>query len=188
LIHDLQNYRYACHVISHLKQYLHTTYFKREKVFYLNKLGRDLIGTDKEITKASQVEHYLLRNEAYIFFKQPYDWETEKISNFEIEEDRKLNGILIKGMTVKNTKKLVSDAYFTRNGYTHLIEIDNTLDMKRNFQKVQTYSEYFKNAKMTKFELFTTTSNRKNKFEAWLKEFKIAGNVYLYDEIKTPID
>lgn len=187
LIHELKNYRYACHVISHLKQYLHTTFFNREKVFYLNKNGRYLIDSQREITKTSQIEHYLLRNEAYIFYRFPFDWEMEKVIEFEVEENKSVHGIITNLKTIAK-KKIVADAYFTRNGYTHIVEIDNTRDMKDNRQKVINYSEVLKNANMTKLELFTTTSNRKNKFEAWLKEFKVTGNVYLYNEIKTNID
>ena len=185
IIHELKNYRYACYVISQLKHFFHTTYFQKEKVFYLNKDGRHLIGSDKEITKASQIEHNLLRNEAYIYFGFPYDWEIEKTLSYQVEKKNTTPMDIITNLKQYETKNILADARFTRNGYEHFIEIDNTRGMKDNKKKIENYAKALKN--MQKLEIFTTTKNRKESFEKWVNEYKIAGNVYLYDEIKATI-
>lgn len=187
----MKNYRYACYVISKFKHYLNTTYFQKEKVFYLNKEGRNLIGSDNEITKASQIEHNLLRNESYIHFDFPLDWQLEKSlsykldkpsvpgnNNIEVKADGRIE-VKTQGFEIK---RVVSDAYFSRNGYEHFIEIDNTRDMKDNKKKIEQYQKGLKN--MQKLEIFTTTNNRKEKFQKWCSEAKIAANVYTYEEIK----
>ena len=191
----MKNYRYACYVISKFKHYLNTTYFQKEKVFYLNKDGRNLIGSDNEITKATQIEHNLLKNEAYIHFGFPMDWQLEKGLSYKMEKQTELSKMGIKTPSPSHIeiktqgfeiKRLVSDAYFSRNGYEHFIEIDNTRDMKDNKKKIEQYEKALKN--MQKLEIFTTTNNRKEKFEKWCRESKIAANIYIYDDIKKKLD
>ena len=186
IIHELKNYRYACYVISQLKHFFHTTYFQKEKVFYLNKDGRHLIGSDNEITKASQIEHNLLRNEAYIYFTFPYDWTIEKSLSYQIETEPKDVIEQIKKTKKIEMRKIVADAYFSRNGYEHFVEIDNTRGMKDNKKKIESYAKALKN--MQKLEIFTTTNNRKETFEKWIKEHNIAANVYVYSDIKKKLN
>jgi hypothetical protein len=189
-IHDLKSYRNACRVVNQLSEYTHQIYYEKEKVIYLNKAGRDYIGTEKEVTKSMQIGHYLLRNDAYIHFGCPYDWQNEYALEAEETPSRKVDGIIFGDkMKVNNKKKVIADALFTRNGYTHIIEIDNQRDMIDNRKKVSSYAEIIplvrKNFESTPIiYFFTTTEARKKKLSAWLKEKSIKHEVKLYDEIK----
>ena len=174
-IHDLKSYRNACRVVKQLSPYIHETYFEKEKVIYLNKEGRELIGSTKEMKKNSLMQHTLLANEIYLYFNCPFDWKREY--TLEMEHSN-LTGISFNGIGLVK-KKVVSDAAFSRNGYLHLIEIDNKRDMADNRKKINNYLENMK--PNYKLYIFTTTKQRKRKFEEWLKK---RGEVFLFEEIK----
>lgn len=170
-IHQL-NYRNTCRIIStQLRPYIHETYFNKEKVIYLNKKGRELIASDKDEIKVSvQTIHSLLRNEVYIYFQCPYDWENEYKLTAHIEQPNHF-GISFQGLSLSNKKTVISDAVFKRNGYFYLIEVDNTQDMRKNQKKIETYREVLPNYKEDTPCLcfFTQTEARKKKLEEWLK-------------------
>lgn len=182
-IHDLKSYRNACRVVNQLKPYVHETFFEREKVIYLNKEGLELIGSEKEIKKSTQMAHSLLRNEVYIYFGCPYDWQNEYAieanlrppSNFEIH---------CLGVKLNNKKKVVCDAVYKRNGYLHLVEIDNTQSMAENKRKIEAYREVLPQVKenVPILYFFTTTEIRKRKFEELLRGMRY--KVHTFEEIK----
>lgn len=183
-IHDLKSYRNACRIITtHLRPYIIETYFQKEKVMYLNKKGRELIGSEKDMQINHYTIHSLLRNEVYIYFKCPYDWQNE----YPLETDLKaLNSFEISFSigTLTNKKKVISDAVFTRNGYTHLIEVDNERKMMDNHKKIETYREIlptFKDKNPILY-FFTKTESRKAKLKEWLKG--LHHEVFTFDEIK----
>jgi hypothetical protein len=175
-IHDLGSYRNACRIVSQLEPYLHVTR-GREKIFYLNKEGRELIGSDKEVKKSMQIEHKLLTNEAYIYFGCPSDWRTE----YKLEYEEEITDIIIKIGSGKSVMKkvVIADAYFDGN----IIEIDNTRHMKDNMKKIMNYREIFQLKKINpRLYFFTTTSHRKQKLEKWLAGMD--HQVLTFDEIK----
>ena len=175
-IHDLKSYRNACRVIKQLSPYLHEMFHNKEKVVYLNKSGCDLIGSRKGVKKNSQIEHTLLANEAYLHFGCPLDWKRE----YAIEEKQKVLGMQLGGTGLKlSGKKIVADAAFSRNGYLHLIEIDNTRMMIDNQKKVDSYLGMLKPSH--KLYIFTRTENRQRKFQEWLKG---RGEVFIFDNLK----
>lgn len=182
-IHDLKSYRNACKVLRQLEPYTQVTYWNKQKVFYLNKAGRDMIGSSKEIKRNQNLEHVLLRNDVYIYLNKPINWETESVIEYSVAQQHKQLGIIIKGVSVATKTKVIADAKYTRNGYTHLVEIDNTRHMPDNLKKIQAYAECFKYLDTPKLEIFTTSLTRKRKFENWLKEYKLRGEVFTYDEI-----
>lgn len=73
----------------------------------------------------------LLTNQAYIYFSCPLDWSREYVIESKNEPEYQF-GIQIKGLTFTSKKEVISDAVFTRKGYLHLAEIDNTRSMKDN--------------------------------------------------------
>ncbi|MED1418999.1 replication-relaxation family protein [Bacillus smithii] len=175
-IHDLGSYRNACRIVSQLEPYLHVTR-GREKIFYLNKDGRELIGSDKEVKKSMQIEHKLLMNEVYIHFGCPGDWRTE----YRIEHEEEITDIIVRIGSGKSVlkKRVVADAYFGGN----IIEIDNTRHMKDNMKKIENYREIFKLKKINpQLYFFTTTIHRKQKLEKWLAGMN--HQVLTFDEIK----
>jgi hypothetical protein len=186
-IHDLGSYRNACKIINGLSNYTNQTYHEKEKVIYLNKKGRDLIGSESEVNGIAMAKHYLLRNEVYIHFNQPHDWINEYILETSIEAPRTVE-IIVQGVKPSTKRKVVTDAYFTRNGYTHLIEIDNTRNMIDNRKKVQNYAEIlplvrkdFQSVPVLYF--FTTTETRRKKLSAWMRERSIRHEVKLFSEL-----
>ena len=182
-IHDLKTYRNACYTLKQLEQYTNTTFYNREKVFYLNKSGRDLIGSSKEFKVSQKLEHTLLRNDVYIYLNCPIDWQSEKVIEYASEQPN-LNGIIIRGVSVATKKKIVSDGYYSRNGYTHIVEIDNKRDMKDNHKKIISYAECFKHLDTPRLEMFTHTLDRKRKLEKWLIDNKLRGEIKTYEEIR----
>lgn len=170
-IHDLKSYRNACRVVRQLEPYTHQVFHEREKIIYLNKEGRELIGSKKEVKRTSYMSHTLLRNEAYLYFNCPLDWRTEHplethqkaLTAFEIQ---------IKGVTPVNKKKVIADAVFTRNGYLNIIEIDNTRNMSDNKKKIELYREIMPKLQMPKLYFFTQTEERKRKLQEWAKGLK----------------
>lgn len=160
--------------------------FDKEKVIYLNKDGRELIGSKKEVKKNMLIEHTLLCNEAYLYFKCPIDWKTEHV--IETKETVNSFGIQFKGLALSK-KKVVSDASFNRNGYLHLIEVDNTRGMADNKRKIESYVDVFPEIKsklgtLPALYIFTTTLDRKRKFEWWMKQHNLRGEVKTFEEIK----
>ena len=182
-IHDLKSYRNACKTLKNLGPYVNETFYNREKVYYLSKEGRELIGSKKEMKRTAAMEHILLCNEAYMFFNCPIDWKTESVFEIADKQQSKLD-IQIKGLTLINKKKVVADAVFTRNGYTNIIEIDNKRSMSDNMKKIIAYVELFPMLSLPKLNIFTTTIDRKRKFEKWLQEYKLRGEVWTYEEIR----
>ena len=162
---------------------MNETFYNREKVYYLSKEGRELIGSKKEMKRTAAMEHILLCNEAYMFFNCPIDWKTESVFEIADKQQSKLD-IQIKGLTLINKKKVVADAVFTRNGYTNIIEIDNKRSMSDNMKKIIAYVELFPMLSLPKLNIFTTTIDRKRKFEKWLQEYKLRGEVWTYEEIR----
>jgi hypothetical protein len=160
-------YRHTCRVISKLEPYLHVTR-SREKIVYLNKDGRDLIGTNKEVKKSILFDHILLTNKAFIHYNCPLDWKREYA--IEIAQEPEFGfAIQVKGLTVTTKKKIVPDAVFTRDGYVHLVEIDNTRSMVDNRKKIIRYKEMWLDIRkqfgsQPKLCIFTKSEKRKREF------------------------
>ncbi|WP_367257645.1 hypothetical protein [Rossellomorea marisflavi] len=186
-IHSLGSYRNACRVVRQLIPYTNQVYQEKEKVIYLNKKGRDLVGSENEVNGISMLKHYTLRNEVYLHFNQPIDWKNEYTLETTVEPQRNVD-IVIQGIKPASKRKVVADACFTRNGYVNIIEIDNTRDMADNRKKVQNYAEILplvrKNLPGSPLLLFfTTTENRKQKLSTWLSEKGLPHKVMTYAEI-----
>jgi hypothetical protein len=176
-IHHLGKERNTLYVLNEMKEYLN---IKRhparngENVYYLNQAGRDLIGSEKEVKYNQTAEHSLLRNDMYIHFGNPADFEAEK----EI--------VFTSGLKQKIIRP---DALFTLNGIYHLLEIDNTQSMIKNKQKIQLYSELSPLIK-TQFNhdpvliFFVVTASRKRSISDLCKEKKIHFQIISLEEIK----
>jgi hypothetical protein len=188
-IHDL-TYRNTSQTINrHLKPYINETFFEREKVIYLNKDGRNFIGSDKDPQKPTLIAHTLLRNEVYLHFNCPADWQNEYTLEAPLKPQSNLDAFISSNMKLSDKAKVRADAMFTRNGYVHLIEVDNARDMADNRKKINSYADILpvirKDFQQTPIlYFFTTTENRKRKFEEWLKGRSIRHEVKTFTEIK----
>ncbi|GIN60552.1 hypothetical protein J27TS8_05450 [Robertmurraya siralis] len=163
----LGSYRHTCRVVSQLEEYLNVVR-SQQKIVYLNKEGRQLIGSEREIKKSVLFDHMLLNNEAYIYYGCPSDWKREY--TIEITQEPEFSfGIQIKGMSITKKKTIISDAVFSRDGYIHLVEIDNTRSMQDNRKKIQKYKEMWTEIKsqfgqQPKLCIFTMSEKRKREF------------------------
>ncbi|GIN74053.1 hypothetical protein J14TS2_45280 [Bacillus sp. J14TS2] len=188
-LHDilkLGTYRNTCRVINQLSTYLNVVRSK-EKIVYLNKEGRELIASNNEVKKSILFDHMLLANEAYIYFNCPIDWKREQITEV-IKEPEYSFRIQVKGLKqAVESKKIISDSIFTRNGYVHLIEIDNTRQMSDNLKKIKNYESMWDDIKQ-KYKLqpilyfFTVSENRKRKLARACKSLR--AEVLSFSEIK----
>jgi hypothetical protein len=166
-IMKIGSYRHTCRIISSLESYLHVSR-SREKLVYLNKDGRELIGSTREVKKSILFDHMLLANKAFIHYNCPVDWKRE----YAIETRGKADfsfAIQVKGLSVANKKKIVPDAVFTQNGYVYLIEIDNTRTMQDNRRKIEKYRSMWAEIKkefgaQPKICIFTMSEKRKKEF------------------------
>ncbi len=165
---ELRNYRNACRVVQQLEPYTHQTYYDREKVIYLNKEGRQLIGSTKEVKKSPLLDHTLLRNEVYLYFGCPSDWKNEYTLEAKQQEPSSLDIKLGVGLKLK-PQKIVADAVFTHEWYLNIVEIDNTRNMIDNKRKIELYREVMKDLKVPKLWFFTTTDDRKKKLLEFMK-------------------
>lgn len=161
------SYRHTCRVISQLEPYLHIDR-GRQKIVYLNKDGRALIGSIKEVKKSVLFDHMLLCNDAFIHYGCPLDWKREYVIETLQEADYGF-AIQVKGLSVATKQKIVSDAVFTSDGYINLVEIDNTRSMVENRKKIEKYKQMWQEIRkqfgaQPKLCIFTRSEKRKKEF------------------------
>lgn len=140
-LHNLGGKRNANKVLKELEPYLH--HFREgENVYYLSREGREYTGATKIRKKTPMVKHFLIRNDAYLFFKRPFTWDTEvKVKAGEIT--------------------IIPDAIFKRDNKHHFVEIDHIQKMIVNRSKIE---KYHKLASKLKFCLvWVTTSEHRRK-------------------------
>lgn len=148
-LHTLGSNRNACRVLQKLSPYLNS-FRSDENIYYLNKQGRELVGTDKVMTKNMHYHHILMRNDAYILFGCPSYWKPEtpiKTSQFTI----------------------VPDVFFCKRQY-HFLEVDRTQKMTVNYNKIKRYKALHESGvfqrrykHFPKLVWITTTDYRMNK-------------------------
>lgn len=180
----LGTYRHTCRVVSQLEEYLHVVR-SNQKVVYLNKEGRQLIGSENEIKKSILFDHMLLANDAYIHYGCPFDWKREYPIDFAQEPEYNF-GIQIKGLNVVKKKTIIPDAVFSRNGYVYLVEIDNTRSMQDNRKKIKNYVESWSEIRThfksnPKLCIFTLSEKRKQEFKKLCE--KIPNEIFTLTEI-----
>lgn len=122
-MHELKGDRNAHRIMQQMKKYL-DNFYDGQKIYYLNKAGRDSIGHEIVRVKITTAQHYLMRNDLYIHYNQPSDWKNEI---------RMISG------QDKNKITVVADAHFIIEGKHHIIEIDHLQKMKKNKAKIDKY-------------------------------------------------
>ena len=117
---DLGTIRNTNRVLNNLSNYLQCVRNGYQSIYYLNREGRIYVGCDKVRKKGGHIEHIVMRNEFWLFYKCPKDWKNEvKISD---------------GIT-----SIIVDGMFSRNGFQHFLEVDNLQTMKENREKIKRY-------------------------------------------------
>jgi hypothetical protein len=170
-LHGLKGDRHARRVLDEMSEYMSNfRNDKGEKVYYLNKRGREHTECSIARSKINQVNHYLMRNDYYIY-RRPYEWRNEiKFSVAEV-------------LTV------IPDAYFKHDKTLHFLEVDHLQHMNKNKEKIARYR------KLKEIEVFqqkykhfpkliwvTLTENRRRNLLEWCKGLDVT--IHLWSEIK----
>jgi hypothetical protein len=159
-----------------MKPYLTIQNHNGMNVYYLNKEGREWIGSEHEVKWSLQAEHYLMRNTVYIHYGCPDSWEIEKPVYFR--------------PVIGNTERyIIPDARFEIEGRKHFVEIDRTQSMSVNKKKLEEYAQI---SPLMETDLghkpviifFTLKESRKNLLAAQCKEWKLDCDILTYDEIR----
>ena len=156
------------YVLRNLSEHLMSIREGYQTIYYLTKIGRDYVDCDKIRKKGNHVQHVIMRNQFWLFYKCPSDWKNEvKISN--------------------GKASVVADAVFTRNGFYHFLEVDNLQSMKENRTKIIRYKDLSESLlKQYGYHptivWLTTTEHRRKQLGKASEGLKV--KVYSIDDIK----
>ncbi|MEX3711226.1 replication-relaxation family protein [Cytobacillus horneckiae] len=170
-IHRLGSVRNANRILKELSPYL-TSFRENDQptVYFLNKEGREYVNSDKVRRKNKFVNHYLIKNDFYIFIGFPYEWENElKVSD--------------------GTYTVICDSYFKRDGKYQFLEVDSTQKMSVNKKKIEQYKGLMRNGELfkhlgyfPKLIWLTTTEFRRKQLTLLCKGLPYS--VYTVNDIK----
>jgi hypothetical protein len=121
-LHNLGSDHNARRVLRNMDDFLNFRHMQ-EKVYYLNKVGRERVGSTKVIHWIPQVEHILMRNDLFLYFR-PIEWRIEEpvsVGEFKIIPD-----------VIGCKKMLDRRRYF-------FVEIDNAQRWTNNLTKLKHY-------------------------------------------------
>lgn len=147
--------RNAQRVLQNMGTYLN--HFRHyDNVYYLNKKGREKIGSENVRQKPQQVDHVLLRNDVFIHYL-PRSWKIEK------------------PVMINQEPFIIPDVTFETKDGKFFLEVDNTQKMIENKKKVKTYMElqtiYHRNKKQMPLLLWiTSTDHRREKLKEYCKQ------------------
>lgn len=122
-LHHLGTDNNARRVLRNLNEFL-SSRFIEQKVYYLNKRGRERIGSEKEVNWSPSVLHTIMRNDMFLYLN-PLRWHIEQ------------------PVEVKGDFKIVPDAIGVRKELDQerffFVEIDNTQRWSENLKKLNRY-------------------------------------------------
>lgn len=153
--------------MNNLSEYTNFFYDHREKVYYLNKQGAELIGmSDTPPTKNRNFKHTLMRNDLYIYLGMPKHW--------------------LKEHPIKLENKFIRpDVIFKKEGKQYFVEVDNTQKMSVNLEKIEDYKKlkdtYSKD--FPEIIWLTTTELRRQNLSKICQSKSLACKVFLLSEI-----
>lgn len=170
-LHGLGGDRNAQKVLKQMEEYLCS--FREEgygAVYYLNKVGRQMIGSHRVVKRTLQVRHALMRNDFFFYMRCPINWKHEvKVTD--------------------GTTTLVTDVHFIKNRVHHFLEVDNTQSMAENAAKIKRYRELFDRGGFQKqfgyfptLYIVTVSRSRVRRFEEMCKG--LPAQVYCIEDIK----
>lgn len=163
-LHNLKSMRNANRVLNNLSEYVSFFRHGLEKVYYLNKAGRERVQCDKVRKKTPNIQHFLLRNQFYIYMKRPATWENE---------------IKIKVGDVS----IVCDASFTYQGKKCFVEVDISQPMMKNKAKVDKYKK-MKELTDDPFSLIWITEIESRRYKLAKLCEGLIGTVFTLNDIK----
>jgi hypothetical protein len=169
---DLGSLRNINRILKSMDKYLES-FRAHENVYYLSKTGREFIASEKIYHIPNQVKHVLMRNDLYLEYNFPEDWNVEA------------------PVCINGNKILVADVFFRTNQNQPIFaEIDNTQKMIQNKLKVQEYKALkdmgILQKKMKVFPVlvwYTTTEKRRKKLEQLCFDHDLKYNIYTLDDL-----
>lgn len=170
LLHGTKSVRNTNYIMKSLRPY--TNFIRlNEYAYYLNKHGREIVGSDRKFRADGQLTHKIMRNDAYIYFK-PTRWITEQ-------------EITIKDISVR------PDAYFYAGDSYYFLEVDNLQRWSHNVKKLEEYKKLKDTGIFQrKIGVFPTIvwviklESRKPKLIGLSEELGLQAEVYYHDEVK----
>lgn len=172
-LHGLSGDRNARRVLDNLKPYLSSFRGESgENIYCLSKEGRERVASDVVRSKTAQADHYLMRTDAYIYYRGGDDWKNEM--KVKIEE----TGAYI-----------IADSYFRYEMRRHFLEVDNQQHMNKNLEKINRYRKLKDTgALQEKLKYFprlvwvTRTESRKAQLLEWCAGMDVV--VHLWSDIQ----
>ncbi|WP_157805552.1 replication-relaxation family protein [Bacillus sp. mrc49] len=163
VIHDLKGERNANRVLNGMSAYISSFRNGLEKVYYLNKNGREYMDHNIIRKKTANADHFITRNQLWIYLRRPKEWQNE---------------IQIKAGDIS----LVCDAKTSQNGIPVFIEVDISQPMQVNKAKIQKYKKLQQISKDPFYVVWVTKfPGRKKKLMELSTGLK--GHVYTVEEI-----
>jgi hypothetical protein len=167
-MHNLQGKRNSQRILKAMtdSNLLLWTKVDQENVYYLSKLGAEQVGVEP-VKKSNQIEHVLLRNEAWMFLNYP-QWFLEAPIELKIQGQM---------------RRLIPDAQYMEDTL-YCVEIDNQQRLIKNKEKLEMYSvlnrmyEKDMNKKIV-VQFFTTCQSRKSKIEEIAGRLNVVCEVYV---------
>lgn len=173
-IHDLKGKDNAYRVLRDMEESGLIKSHRHEcKIYYLSNKGRERIGSTKDTPAKNLIEHILMRNDLYIYFRCPKTWQNE------------LPLSMRHGM---EKVKIVPDAIFHEGNQYYMVEIDRTQTMRKNKKKIDQY-EKLKTGFMQQFSkepiliFYTLTENRKKMIQDYCKG-KVKCKAFTINDLK----
>jgi hypothetical protein len=176
-LHDLKSARNANRILYNMSPYLNS-FRLHENVYYLNKKGREMINSNKVMSRNMQVQHILMRNEAYIFFGCPKKWGVE-----EAIKDAQGN-VFIRPDVIFAVEENDRERFY-------FLEIDYMQKMINNKKKIEKYASLQEKNLLQRSlgyfptVIFITVSDiRKQKLAKECQRHGVPYQIYTLDEIK----
>lgn len=155
--------RNANRILNSMSEYICSFRNGLEKVYYLNKNGREFVDHDVIRKKTANAEHFITRNQLWIYLRRPKDWENEV--------EVKAGGV-----------RLISDARTSQKGVPIFIEVDISQPMQVNKSKIEKYKEIQKLSK-DPFHVVWVTKFPSRKKKLMELSIGLSGHVYTVGEI-----
>lgn len=119
-IHNLGGDRNANRILNDMSEYLQSFRHGMELVYYLSKTGRERVKCEVIRKKTPNIQHFLLRNQLWIYLKCPSSWKNE---------------VKIKA----SDTTVICDAVFYQGDTPIFVEVDCSQSMAINKKKIEKY-------------------------------------------------
>ncbi|AYP68760.1 hypothetical protein BpsS36_00054 [Bacillus phage vB_BpsS-36] len=169
-LHRLGKVRNANRILSELSLYLQSFREGYQSIYYLSKLGREYVDSQKVRRKNQFVNHVIMRNDYFLHVGAP--------SSFK-NEIKLTDGV----------DTVIVDAIYKKDNRYIMLEVDSTQKMKANREKVNKYKSIMKRGAVQQswgyfphIVWLTTTELRRKQLKELCKDLPC--EVYTIQDIK----